>query len=240
MVNYNQGKIYKIIDNITNNVYIGSTCEPTLARRLAGHVGDYKRWIKGGKKYVSSFEIIKNNNYDIVLVENYPCDNKDDLHVRERYHMESNECVNRLIPIQTQEECIKKKKEYYQQNIEKILKYRLEHQEDKKEYNKEYNLIYKDKIALKKKEYYNENIEKILKYGKEFKQKNIEHISKYNAKYHINNKDVIKKHRSEKITCECGKVITRYSMLMHKSTKKHITAMELLKIDEPIQDTLPL
>ena len=35
MVNYQLGKIYKIVDNTNGNIYIGSTCEPTLARRLA-------------------------------------------------------------------------------------------------------------------------------------------------------------------------------------------------------------
>ena len=35
MPDYNKGKIYKIVDNTNNNIYIGSTCEPTLAHRLA-------------------------------------------------------------------------------------------------------------------------------------------------------------------------------------------------------------
>ena len=50
MVNYQDGKIYKIVDNTNNNVYIGSTCEPTLARRLAKHVGHYKFWKNGKTK----------------------------------------------------------------------------------------------------------------------------------------------------------------------------------------------
>jgi hypothetical protein len=43
MPNYQDGNIYKIVCNITDECYIGSTCEPTVARRLAGHVIDYKR-----------------------------------------------------------------------------------------------------------------------------------------------------------------------------------------------------
>ena len=34
VVNYQLGKIYKIVDNTNGNIYIGSTCETTLARRL--------------------------------------------------------------------------------------------------------------------------------------------------------------------------------------------------------------
>ena len=85
MPNYQQAKIYKIECNISGKIYVGSTCEPTLARRLAGHVGDYKRYLNGNYHYVSSFDILANNDYDIVLVESYPCDSKDELYSRERY-----------------------------------------------------------------------------------------------------------------------------------------------------------
>ena len=47
MPNYQDGKIYKIVFNITDECYIGSTCEPTVARRLAGHV---KSYIEYGKQ----------------------------------------------------------------------------------------------------------------------------------------------------------------------------------------------
>lgn len=36
MVNYSFAKVYKIVDNTNGNIYVGSTCEPTLARKLAG------------------------------------------------------------------------------------------------------------------------------------------------------------------------------------------------------------
>jgi predicted GIY-YIG superfamily endonuclease len=46
MNKYQQGKIYKIVCNETGDIYIGSTIEPTLARRLAKHVAKYKFWLK--------------------------------------------------------------------------------------------------------------------------------------------------------------------------------------------------
>lgn len=63
-------------------IYIGSTCEPTLARRLTKHVGSYKCYLEGTYPYTTSFDIIKNNNYDIILLEK--CENitsKDELHI---------------------------------------------------------------------------------------------------------------------------------------------------------------
>ena len=47
MPDYGLGKIYKIVDYTNDNIYVGSTAEPTLARRLAGHRSSYKYWLKG-------------------------------------------------------------------------------------------------------------------------------------------------------------------------------------------------
>jgi hypothetical protein len=96
MVNYSNGKIYKIICNITNECYIGSTCEPILARRLAGHVANYKSYLKGKGNNVTSFKIIANGNYNIVLIELFPCDTKDELYSRESHYTQTIQCVNKI------------------------------------------------------------------------------------------------------------------------------------------------
>jgi hypothetical protein len=54
-INYQLGKIYKIMNNINDEIYVGSTCEPILARRLAGHVGKYKQFLSGQTHYLTSF-----------------------------------------------------------------------------------------------------------------------------------------------------------------------------------------
>ena len=94
MVNYQLGKNYKIVDLDSNKCYICSTCEPTLARRLAKHVSDYKQYLKGKGGNISSYIILELDDYDIVLLENYPCNSKDELHVRERYYSQLLPCVN--------------------------------------------------------------------------------------------------------------------------------------------------
>jgi hypothetical protein len=96
MPDYSNGKIYKIVCNITNECYIGSTCEPILARRLAGHVKSYKCWLNGKYHYVTSYKIIANGNYDIVLIELFPCDTKDQLHARESHYTQTIQCVNKI------------------------------------------------------------------------------------------------------------------------------------------------
>ena len=74
----------------------------------------------GQGKYITSFEVLKNKNYDIILLEKVPCDSKDELHARERYHIEKNECVNKFIPQRTDHE-------YKRDNCEKMRQYNAEY-----------------------------------------------------------------------------------------------------------------
>ena len=91
MPDYSLGKVYKIVCHKSGLVYIGSTCEPTLARRLAKHRADYKHYLKGKKNYITSFKVLENGVYEIVLIENCSCENKDELHKMERFLIENNE-----------------------------------------------------------------------------------------------------------------------------------------------------
>lgn len=96
MPDYQLGKIYRLDCLSTGKCYIGSTAQPTLAKRLGDHVSGYKNWVKGGKyHFVSSFEIIKNDNYKITLIEAFPCNSKDQLTQRERYWTNEIQCVNK-------------------------------------------------------------------------------------------------------------------------------------------------
>ena len=96
-MDYKNGKIYKIVCNTTGLQYIGSTCNPYLSTRLAQHRAVYKRYLQNKKNnFISSFEVLKNENYEIILIENCPCETKDQLHARERFHIENNDCVNMI------------------------------------------------------------------------------------------------------------------------------------------------
>ncbi|RZK13974.1 MAG: hypothetical protein EOO43_17060 [Flavobacterium sp.] len=143
MVNYALGKVYKIIDNTNGNAYVGSTGERTLARRLSTHVKDYRRYLKGNKNFITSFDILENGNYSIILIENYSCDSKDQLRARERYYIENTECVNKVIPGRT-------KKEYRLDNKERIRKaakeYRSRNREHITEIKKEYRSNNRERI----------------------------------------------------------------------------------------------
>ena len=116
MVNYENSKIYKIVDNTNDNIYIGSTTK-LLCQRLAGHRTNYELYKNKGLKYITSFKILENGDYDIVLLLNYPCNSKEELHAKERYYIETLSCVNKNIPGRSIKERMKL---YYADNKEEI------------------------------------------------------------------------------------------------------------------------
>ena len=133
MVNYSDAKIYKLVCNVTGLVYVGSTCQK-LSVRLGGHVANYRRYLNSKVRFMTSFKILENDDYDMVLIEAFPCLNKDELHRKEREYIESIPCVNKFIPGRTNKESCK---QYRSLNRQKIL-----------EYKKQYRLANKEKIAV--------------------------------------------------------------------------------------------
>jgi hypothetical protein len=69
---------------------------------------------------VSSFEILKNNNCSIILLESVNCKTRDELVARERYYFETIECVNKNLPVRTDVEYREYKLQYYHDNKETL------------------------------------------------------------------------------------------------------------------------
>ncbi len=115
--NYQSAKIYKIVDNTSNAIYIGSTFK-TLQQRMKIHEAHYKLFKEGKMNYVTSFKILENNNYKIELVKLFPCDNKKELELQEgkiikEYKNNNLNIVNRCVVGQTHKESMS---QYYQNN----------------------------------------------------------------------------------------------------------------------------
>jgi hypothetical protein len=160
MPDYSKSKIYKLTSSNSNEIYIGSTVN-NLSKRKAHHIADYKSYLLNKKKYITSFKIIEyGGDIDICLLEEYPCDNKEQLHQKERFYIENNLCINKIIPTRT-------KNEYNELNKDKIKEYQQQYRNIKKEYIKEYYELTKDK----KKEYYELNKDKKKEYQKQYRAK---------------------------------------------------------------------
>jgi hypothetical protein len=187
---YKNGKIYKIIDNTTGNIYIGCTCKK-LCQRIAQHRTAYKSFLNGTGNYITSFEILKNGNYSIILLEVYSCESKEQLNKRERYYIDTIECVNKVIPTRTN-------KEYYEANKETFKNNNKIYYEDNKEINKIYRETNKDKI----KKYYEDNKDKILKQKKIYCEANKQNIAAKRHERYINKKLFMVLDENKEITQE--------------------------------------
>ena len=95
-------KIYRIIDNTNDNVYIGKTKQKYLSSRLSQHKYDYN--INNNNSCLSR-EIIKNDDYKIELIE------ETDDESRERYWIENTLCINKQKPGRTHKEWLNDNKE---------------------------------------------------------------------------------------------------------------------------------
>jgi hypothetical protein len=106
MVNYQNGKIYKIESHQGDKIYIGSTTKQYLSQRLVAHRKDYTYWLSGNKnaKKTTSFNIFDEYGLDncfITLIESFPCDSRDELTAREAHYIKSMQCVNKVVPMRT-------------------------------------------------------------------------------------------------------------------------------------------
>jgi hypothetical protein len=116
--NFQFGMIYKLVSPSTEKIYVGATIQ-VLSDRLNCHKSYYEQFnnlneTKRFRDYTQekrvdqefrsesetaqdkSFELLKFSNTAIVLIENYPCQSKPELHARLRYYVNQYRsiCVN--------------------------------------------------------------------------------------------------------------------------------------------------
>ena len=138
MVNYSNGKIYKIepiCDHDEGDIYIGSTTKQYLSQRMDKHRSSYKRWKNNKCGKVQVFEIFDKYSVEgcqIVLIETVNAESKDELLAREKHYIRSFKCVNKCIPGQTdqeyrnthKEEIKLRDKKYREANLEKLHEFK--------------------------------------------------------------------------------------------------------------------
>ena len=212
--NYNNGKIYFLMNNINHEIfYIGSTTQ-NLRARLTHHKNHAFYFNSGCYdcykcNYIRLMNINDSsgyNNISIHAIEEYPCNSKDELFIRERYWMELfNPSCNTFKPMNTKEE----KREYM------------------KEYHKNYENDNRDIIREYKKQYYEENKNIILEHRHQYYEKNKNIILELNKKYYEKN---IEKYK-QKILCDCGEYYTIKCKLRHQRTQLHRDIMRMNELD---------
>lgn len=116
MPDYSKSKIYEIVCRITGEKYIGSTVS-SLSKRKSQHKE---------KRKTIAIQIIDRGDYYINLLEDFSCENKEQLLKKEREWIEKGGCINKNRPIITEEED-------RQRDTERMRKVRLNMTEEDKE-----------------------------------------------------------------------------------------------------------
>lgn len=191
-MDYNQTIIYKIVCNDLTIIecYVGHTTNFTK-RKYQHKINCDSITSRAYNFYI--YEFIRNNggwdNWSMIEVEKYPCNDCNEALKRERYWIEElNATLNIVKPTRT-------KNEWYIDNRNDILIQNKERYEANKEIilnqQKEYYETNKEVILNKQKDYYDINKEKRLKYQKEYAVKNREKIIEYKRQYREKNKEKI-------------------------------------------------
>lgn len=140
---YQQGKIYQVVSRLTPKIYIGSTIN-SLSRRMALHRAACRKLLFEGKSSRGINEIFSiDPDCEIVLIENFPCQNKQELFLRERFYIEQMKdiCVNVKQPIMLEGDRKLYFAKHYENNREKVIdrakKYYYDHKDEILSKNKE-------------------------------------------------------------------------------------------------------
>ena len=230
MNKYQNGKIYKIVDVCYSKAYIGSTCEE-LSQRMARHRYMYNQHICRGKESYRSanrlFDEFGVDNCKIELVEEYPCANQMELHRREGYHIQNNDCVNKIVAGRSDKEYRdqnaerekERHKDYYMKNQDKIKAYRESRKEEHSAYNKAYREENKDRINQQRKEYRQNNKDTISERNKHFYQNHLTTYREKRKEYYERQKEKL----LAKTACPCGGTYGHNTRAAHFKTQIHQT-----------------
>jgi len=217
-MNYSNTIIYKIVckDLSITDVYVGHTINFRVRKNKhkASCINETNK--SHNLKLYQTIRVNGNwDNWDMIEIEKYSCNDVNEAKARERYWYEIlNANLNMNYPVRT-------KKEYAESNKQKL-----------NEYYKQYREENKDVIKIKQHRYREENKQYFKEKNKKYLESKKEQICDRMKQYYCCNKDSIKernkqyresnkKKLSSKVTCECGKVICFDSKRSHQKSKFH-------------------
>ena len=169
MPDYSKGKIYRI--SAGDLTYYGSTAQP-LSKRMGQHRQDRQR----GKGCASCLVLQHDPEARIILVEDYPCENREQLNAREQHFIDNNECVNKQ-KAYTGLTKAEYKTQYRQDNAEAIKAYYQDNAEARKAYQAQYNQDNAEAIREYKSQYNQDNREAISA------RRNVKHTCECGGRY---------------------------------------------------------
>jgi len=159
----NNGKIYKLINDLNDKIYIGSSNYQYLSVRLNGHRQSCKN--ETGRRDSKLYKYMREigaEHFQIELIEEYVCETKQQLCEREQYWIEQLKPeLNMFRAISNpnyEQECRDKN-----ERRERSNKFYHSHKEEILQKQKIYTEKNKEEISKRRKKYREEHKEEILK-----------------------------------------------------------------------------
>ena len=222
MVDYSKSIIYTIRSK--GNLYVGSTVN--FRSRKSQHKNAI--YNKNSKSYnFKLYKIIRENDglWNMQPYSRFPCNSKLEQGIEE-------ERVRQLLKADMNTWSCGSGLNYSELGKEAYLKqYTIENKDKLLEQKKQYREQNKDKIHEQDKQYREKNRDKINEKQKQNREKNKDKIHEQEKQYRDKNKDKISEYNKQKVTCDCGCIVTKRGLLRHKKSKKHINFM--LKTQHP-------
>ena len=204
---YLNGKIYKIWNMSNDDIYVGSTCNP-LFKRMSYHRGIVNHPKYGHRSLYKMMADVGIDSFHIELIEEFPCDNKEQLRKREGHYIRLVGTLNMKIEDRTRQE-------YNELNKEKKQEYMTKYREDKKEHLLQQTKEYRDNNRDKIKQYKITNKEKILTQNKDYYERTKEHKLEYQKL------EKVKAWKNTKVECLCGGSYTNCHKAEHFKCARH-------------------
>lgn len=170
MVNYSNTKIYYIL--VGNERYYGHTTQK-LCERKGGHKRDFHKH-PNAKLYKTMRDAgMTENDIQLVLVEDFPCERKEQAEARERYYIEQYATLNMVIPTRTRQE------------------YRNVNSEMERERRAKWKTENPKKVREIQAKWYIKNADKVRERMKTYRAENVGKIRERKAQYRAENKDIL-------------------------------------------------
>ena len=204
-----------VVDLAYTQKYIGSTTVG-LSSRMAQHRKNYLKYKDGLYHFVSIYDLFDKyglENCKIELVEEAPCETKEQLRKIEGQHIRGEECINKRIEGRSTKEwyednrikLLGDKREYYINNMQIMKERRKKQYEDNKDkYNarsRAYREQHREELIAQCRTYYKENREKLLEQKREYVKNNYDKIRAKVCCPYCNNyvcRDAIARHKRSK------------------------------------------
>ena len=172
---YQQGKIYCIRNTINDMIYIGSTCQK-LSQRMTNHRSDMNKPTHQNMKLYKAMNELGKENFYIQLVEDYPCENIEQL-------------LKRETELMLEHKADLNKNKNGRTVLERYKEYKQTHEEEIKESNKKYREANKETLKQKKREDYIKNREHRIQQVNANRKTNKEKYDATRKKFYEANKE---------------------------------------------------